>query len=119
MTVKDSAPGKMYGNVKKHKIGNPTRFIISGCNAAIENLSIFTENVLYDFASELPSRIKDTNHMLDIIDNLNSLDLPLDSILVNFYIINMFPNIDNNLALSSVKKYLDLCRKNIPPTICL
>ena len=57
--------------------------------------------------------------MLDIIDNLNSLDLPLDSILVNFYIINMFPNIDNNLALSSVKKYLDLCRKNIPPTICL
>ena len=23
-TVKDSTPGKMYGNVKAHKIGNPT-----------------------------------------------------------------------------------------------
>ena len=77
--MKDSTPGKMYGNVKKHKIGNPTRVITSGCNTAIENLSIFVENVLYDVASELPSTIKDTNHMLDIIDNLNSLDLPLNS----------------------------------------
>ena len=79
MTAKDSAPGKMYGNVKTHKIGNPTRVKTSGCNTAIENLSIFVENVLYDVASELPSTIKDTNHMLDIIDNLNSLDLPLNS----------------------------------------
>ena len=49
----------------------------------------------------------------------NSLDLPLNSILVSFDIINMFPNIDNNLGLSSVKKYLYLCSKNIPPTNCL
>ena len=49
----------------------------------------------------------------------NSLDLPLNSILVSFDIINMFPNIDNNLGLYSVKKYLDLCSKNIPPTNCL
>ena len=57
--------------------------------------------------------------MFDIIDNLNSLDLPLNSILVSFDIINMFPNINNNLRLSSVKKHLDLCSKNIPPTYCL
>ena len=57
--------------------------------------------------------------MLDIIDNLNSLDLPLNSILVCFDIIDRFSNIDNNLGLSSVKKYLDLCSKNIPPTNCL
>ena len=69
--------------------------------------------------SELPSRINDTNYMLDIIDNVNSLDLPLNSVLVSFDIINMFPNIDNNLGLSSVKKYLNLCSKNIPPTNCL
>ena len=119
MTLKDSTPGKMYGNVKTHEIGNPTRDITSACNTAIENLSIFVENVIYDFASELLSRIKDINHMLDISDNLNSLYLSLDSILASFDIINMFPNIDNNLGLSSVKKYLDLCSKNIPPTICL
>ena len=119
ITVKDSTPGKMYDNVKTHKKGNPTRVITSGSNTAIENLSVFVENVLYDIASELPSRIKGTNYMLDIIDNLNSLDLPLNFILVSFDIINMFPNIDNNLGLSSVKKYLDLCSKNIPLTNCL
>ena len=76
--------------------------------------------MFYDIASELPSRIKDTNHVLDIIDNLNSLDLPFNSILVSFDIIKMFPNIGlSYLGLSSVKKYLDLCSKNIPPTNCL
>ena len=31
----------------------------------------------------------------------------------------MFLDIDSSLGLSSVKKYLDLCSKNIPPTNCL
>ena len=116
---KNSTPRKMYVNVKTHKIGYPTRVITSGCNTAIENLSMFVENVLYDIVSELPPRIKDTNHMLDIIDNLNSLYLLLNSVLVSFDIKNMFPNIDNNLGLPSVEKSLDLCSKNIPPTNCL
>ena len=106
--MKGSGPGKMYGNDKMHKIDNPTRLITSDCNAAIESLPIFVEYVLYDIASELPSTIKDTNHMIDIIENLNSLDLPLNSALVNFDIINIFPNIDSSLRLSSIKKYLDL-----------
>ena len=75
--------------------------------------------MLHAIARELPSRIKDTNHMLDITENLNSLDLPLSFIFKIFDIINMFPNIDNNLGLSSVKQYLDICSKNIPPTNCL
>ena len=80
----------MYGNVKTHKVDTPTRVITSGYNTAIENLSIFVGNVLYDIASELPSRIKDTNHMLDIIDNLNFLDLPLNSkilIMIEVYLL--------------------------------
>ena len=94
----------MYGNVKTHKVDTPTRVITSGYNTAIENLSIFVGNVLYDIASELPSRIKDTNHMLDIIGSLNFLDLPLNSTFVSFDIINMFPNIDNDWGLSPVKR---------------
>ena len=34
----------------------------------------------------------------------------------SFDTINIFPNIDHNVGLSSVKKYLDLCSKSIPPT---
>ena len=117
--MEDLTPGKMHGNVKNHKIDNPTRVITSDCNTAIENLSIFVENVLYDIESPLPSRIKDANHMLEVIDNLNSIDLPLNSFLVGFDIINIFPNIGNYLGLSSVKKYFDLCSKNISDINCL
>ena len=56
--------------------------------------------------------------MLAIINNLTSLDLPLNSILVSFDVINIYPHIDNYLGLSSVKKYLYLCSENIPPTNC-
>ena len=46
----------------------------------------------------------------------NSLDLPLNSILVSFDKIIMFPNIDNK---SSVKKYLDFCSKTfLQPVVC-
>ena len=91
----------MYGNVKTHKIGNLTRVITSGCYTAIEK--IFAENVLYDIVSKLPSRIKNTNHMWDITDNLNSLYLSINSTLVRFNITNVFRNINNYLGLSSVK----------------
>ena len=73
LTVKDSTLGKIYDHVKAHKIDTPTRVITSDCNTVIENFSIFVENMLYDIASELPSRIINTNHMLDIIDNLKIL----------------------------------------------
>ena len=46
-----STAGKMYGNVKTHQEDNPVRVITSGCNTAVENLSIFVENVLFELAS--------------------------------------------------------------------
>ena len=108
----------MYGNIKMHKTDNAARVITSGCNTAVEHLSIFVEKVLYGIASELPSRIKDTNHMLDIIDDLNSLNLHPESVLVSFDIINMFPRIDNKMGIDSVIKLLNRRCKN-PPTQCV
>ena len=87
--VNDSTTGEMYSNFKMHKVDNLTRIITIGCNTAMENLSIFVENVLYDIASKLRLKIKGTSHMFDIIDNFNSLDLPLNFILVSFDMINV------------------------------
>ena len=91
----------MYGNVKTHKENNLVRVITSGCNIAVENLSIFVENVLF----ELPSRIKDTCHMLEIIDDMNNSNLSSSAILLSFDVVNMFPSIDNNMAIA--RKHLD------------
>ena len=81
----------MYGNIKTQKTYNPARVITSRCNTPVEHLSFFVKKVLYGIASELPSRIKDTNHMLDIVDDLNNLNLYPESVLVSFGIINMLP----------------------------
>ena len=119
ITSHNSRLGKMYGNIKTHKTDNPARVITSGCNTPVERLSIFVEKMLYGIASELLSRIKDTNHMLNIIDDLNNLNLHPESVLVSFDIINMFHSIDNKMGINSVKKFLDerVCKD--PPTQCV
>ena len=73
----------MYGLVKTHKANNPVRIITSGCSTAVENLSIFVEKVLYKEVETIPSRIKDTSHMLDIIDNLNDSNFPENSVFIS------------------------------------
>ena len=117
-----SPSGKMYGLIKTHKNDNPARIITSGCNTAIESLSIFVEKVLYDIAGNLPSRIKDTAHMLDIIDEIDPINcpsLPNSSILVGFDIVSMFPSIDNMSGLKSVYDILELRDSKFPPTSCV
>ena len=71
ITSHNSRPRKVYRNIKTHQPDNPARVITSGCNTLVENLLIFVETLLYGIASELPSTMKDTSHMLDIIDDLN------------------------------------------------
>ena len=77
----------MYGLIKTHKVGNPVSVITSGCSTAMEKLSIFVETLLFDLANELPSRIRDTGHMLNRVDELNRSNLPSESILVRFDIV--------------------------------
>ena len=112
----DSTPGKMYGLIKTHKAGNPAWMISSGCSTAMEKLSIFVETVLFDLANELPSRIRDTGHMLNIVDKLNRSNLPSGSILVGFDIVNIIPSIDNDFGLKTVFKILESRVNKFPPT---
>ena len=115
----NSRPGQMYGNIKTHKTDNLARVITSGCNATVKKLTIFVEKVLYGIARELPSRIKDTNHILDIIDDFNDSNLYRESVLVSFDIINMLHSIDNKMGINSVKKFLDERACKEPPTQCV
>ena len=106
ITPNNSRAGKMYGMVKTHKKDNLVRVITSGCNTAVEKLSILVEKTLYPIADNLPSKIKDTNNMLEIIDQLNEFVLTDNFVLVSFDVVNMFPNIDNRSRLKSVRNIL-------------
>ena len=77
------------------------------------------EKVLYDIASNLPSTIKDTGHMLDIIDKINNSSLATNSIVVGFDIVNMFPSIDKKSGLKSIHDILVLRDSKLPPTSCV
>ena len=66
--------------------------------------STFVEKVLYKDVERIPSRIKKTSHMLDIIDNLNDSDLSLNSVLVSVDVVNMCPSTDNEQGIKAVKK---------------
>ena len=82
-------------------------------------MSIFVEKVLYKEVERFQSRIKDTSRMLDIIDNLNDPDLPENSVLVSFDVVNMFPSIDNESGTKAVKKVLNDRGSKNPPTECI
>ena len=77
--------------------------ITSGWNTAIENLSIYIVLVLFESSESMPSRIKDSNHLLDIIYNINIIFLSANNILVSFDIVNMVPNTDNKSGLDAAK----------------
>ena len=93
--------------------------IASDCNTAVENLSIFVGKVLCKEIEKIPSRIKDTSHMLDIIDSLNDSDLSENSVLVIFDVANMCPSIDNKSGIKAVKKVLNNRESKNPPTECI
>ena len=57
--------------------------------------------------------------MLEIIDDINNSNLSSSAILVNFVVVNMFPSIDNNMGIASVRKYLDERECKDLPTYCV
>ena len=93
--------------------------ITSGCNTAIEKLPILVEKYLYPIADNLPSKKKDNNNMLEIIDQLNEFALTDNFVFVNFDALNTFPNIDNSSGLESVKNILIANEFDMDSTQCI
>ena len=108
----------MYGMVKTHKANNPVCVITSGCNTVVEKLSILVEKT-YLLADRLNSKIKDTDNMLEIIDDVNKSVLSENCVLVSFDVVNMFPNIDNKSGLLSVKEALTNSNFDVDSRQCI
>ena len=90
-----ATPGKNATLYKTHKTGMPVRLLTSGWNTAIENLSRFIEIICSPLTEVMQCRIKDTSHLLDIIDTLNEQPISNHKKLMSLDIANMFPSIDN------------------------
>ena len=82
ITPVNSTSGKIYGLGNTDKVNNSVRVIVIDCNTAIEKLSVYTEHVLFELSENMSFRIKDSSHLLDIIDYLNSMFLITNTILI-------------------------------------
>ena len=86
----------------------------------VERLSAFTEFYLKPLSQRLPSFVKDSTDFINKLEDLNAKGpFPEGSLLVSWDVVSMFPNIDNNLGISAVRKALNSRSVNIPSTDCL
>ena len=93
--------------------------LTTGSNNGIQNLSRFIESICLLLTSNLPNIIKDTSHLLDLIDDIKKCSLPDKLILVSFDMINMFPNIGNQRGMEAVHSLLDSRSSQNPSPECI
>ena len=65
----------------------PVRLLTSGCNAALEDLSCFIEMICSPLTEVMQCCIKNTSHLLDIIDTLNEQPISNHTKLVSLDIV--------------------------------
>jgi hypothetical protein len=61
----------MYFLSKIHNTDNPGRPIVSACGCPTKLISSFLDHVMAPLVKDLSSYIKDTNHALQILQNIN------------------------------------------------
>ena len=62
-----------YGLPKIHKPGYPLQLIVSGCDGPTDHLSAYITHFFQPIASNLPSYIKDTKYLPNLIKKLSPL----------------------------------------------
>ena len=65
------------------------------------------EVVCAPLTNDIETMIRDTSHLLDIIDESNSERIPDNTILVSSDIISMYPGIDNDRSITAVRNALE------------
>ena len=100
----------MLPKIHKGLTPPPGRPIISGNNSPTERISQFVDHFIKDIAKTGKSYIKDTEHFLHIINNMN--DLPPGTILATLDIVSLYTNIPNEEGIKATMKALNTHRPN-------
>eukprot|EP00745_Piridium_sociabile_P022976 TRINITY_DN35811_c0_g1_i2.p1 TRINITY_DN35811_c0_g1~~TRINITY_DN35811_c0_g1_i2.p1 ORF type:complete len:584 (-),score=113.49 TRINITY_DN35811_c0_g1_i2:126-1877(-) len=97
----------------------PGRPIVSGVGGPTETLSKLVDHWLRDIVIELPSYIKDSTHMLRLIQDWNTTNGPFPSqtLLVSIDVVGLYTNIPHEDMMNAVKYFLiTKLPPNVPPT---
>ena len=80
---------------------------------------MFYRSSLTPLTNNTETRIRNTSHLLDIIDELNSEMIPDNTILVSLDIVNMYLSIYNDRGIAAVRNALETRASKSPSTNCI
>ena len=105
---------KSYLLPKLHKPGNPGRPNVSACNCPTELIA--TCRIASPLVSGLPSYVKDTNHMLDIVQSFRYPVATSERFVFTMDIKSLYTEIPNNDGLLALQHFLNKRSVLEPPT---
>lgn len=91
--------GRFYLLPKIHKANVPGRPIVSGIGTVTENISLYVDSLINKIPPNIPSFIRDTNHFLsEILD----LEIPNGCLLVTLDVASLYTNIPHSDGIQAV-----------------
>ena len=105
--IKNNRHPQFYGapKVHKNKFPTPMRPVVSQCGSIFAVISIFIDFKLQSLTKHLPSYLKNSTALLNILDNIGTL--PPSAKLFTSDAVSMYSNIDPQEGLPILEKYLE------------
>ena len=116
LIVEHPRTSKFYLLPKIHKPGNPGRPIVSACSCPTELLALYLDHVTAPFVRSLDSYVKDTTHMLNILDSFRFRDVDGQRLIFIMDIKSLYTVVPNDGGLRALQCYLDKREILEPPT---
>ena len=110
LIVEHPRTSKFYLLPKIHKPGNPGRPIVSAFSCPTEPLALYLDHVTAPFVRSLDSYVKDTTHMLNILDSFRFRDVDGQRLIFAMDIKSLYTFIPNDGGLCALQYYLDYKR---------
>ena len=95
----------IYIFIYNNNNNNNNRPVVSNSGFFTENISEFLDHHLQPLAKQVDSYIKDTNHLLQKLNGLDSL--PEDAILCTVDVVGFYPSIPHDEGLESIREALN------------
>ena len=115
LVVECPRTSKFYLLPKIHKPGNPGRPTVSACARPTEKLALYLDKVTAPFVRGLESYVKDTTHMLNILDS-SFQQRRGQRLVFTMDIKSLYTVIPSDEGLVSLKYFLDKREVKEPPT---
>ena len=100
--------------VHKNPAHPPGRPIVSGIGSLTSNISTFVDFFIRPIAEELPSFVKDTGHLITLLESL--APLPADCILVTFDVEALYTNVPHDGGIQALEHFLQPRSANSIPS---